>query len=47
MIVTVTCGCGNVYDVECNPDYEAGQYYMVSECEACGFYEEGFYGSLD
>lgn len=43
-IMLVGCECGNSKVVSKEADHEYGQYYVVIECEECGYYWEGYMG---
>lgn len=40
----VGCKCGKAEIKSKVPDYEYGQYYVVYECDTCGYYWEGYMG---
>lgn len=46
-MASMHCECGGSEIVERKADEEYGQYYVVVECEACGWYWEGYYGYIE
>jgi hypothetical protein len=42
--MVVGCKCGQSKVVSREPDYDYEHYYVIIECEECGYYWEGYMG---